>query len=60
MLLAHGSGEASAFPVDITYALIGGSWALAISFLVLAFAWKTPRLSPAKHFATRWGTWLDE
>ncbi|MFT3662189.1 MAG: hypothetical protein QM809_12585 [Gordonia sp. (in: high G+C Gram-positive bacteria)] len=52
MLLAHGSGEASAFPVDITYALIGGSWALAISFLVLAFAWKTPRLSPAKHRAT--------
>ncbi|MFT4087879.1 MAG: hypothetical protein QM658_12170, partial [Gordonia sp. (in: high G+C Gram-positive bacteria)] len=51
MLIAHGSGEASAFPVDITYALIGGSWALAISFLVLAFAWKTPRLSPDRHLA---------
>lgn len=52
VFLAHGSGEASAFPVDITYALIGGSWALAISFLVLAFAWKTPKLSPDKHWAT--------
>ncbi|MFT4201265.1 hypothetical protein [Gordonia sp. (in: high G+C Gram-positive bacteria)] len=50
-ILAHGTGEAAAFPVDITYALIGGSWALAISFLVLAFAWKTPRLDPAKHWA---------
>ncbi|QKT09045.1 hypothetical protein HUN08_04290 [Gordonia sp. X0973] len=51
MVVAHGTGEAAAFPVDITYALIGGSWALAISFLVLAFAWKTPRLSPDKHVA---------
>ncbi|GAB11286.1 hypothetical protein GOARA_067_00280 [Gordonia araii NBRC 100433] len=51
IVLAHGTGEAAAFPVDITYALIGGSWALAISFLVLAFAWKTPRLSPDKHIA---------
>nr|WP_161927606.1 hypothetical protein [Gordonia crocea] len=50
-LLAHGTGEAAAFPVDITYALIGGSWALAISFLVLAFAWKSPRLGPDKHVA---------
>ena len=49
MLLAHGSGEASHFPVDITYALIGGSWALAISFLVLAFAWKQPKLGPGKY-----------
>ncbi|MFT3715323.1 MAG: hypothetical protein QM774_05065 [Gordonia sp. (in: high G+C Gram-positive bacteria)] len=51
MILAHGTGEASAFPVDITYALIGGSWALAISFLVLAFAWRKPKLSPDKHVA---------
>ena len=49
--LAHGTGEAAAFPVDITYALVGGSWALAVSFLVLAFAWKTPRLDASKYVA---------
>ncbi len=51
-VLAHGTGEASALPVPITFALIGGSWALAGSFAVLAFAWRSPRLSPSKHFAT--------
>ncbi|MFT3899277.1 MAG: hypothetical protein QM728_03405 [Gordonia sp. (in: high G+C Gram-positive bacteria)] len=50
-VLAHGTGEAAHFPVDITYALVGGSWALAISFLVLAFAWKTPRLTATKNWA---------
>ena len=51
-VLAHGTGEAAALPVPITFALIGGSWALAGSFAVLAFAWRTPRLSPTGHFAT--------
>lgn len=50
--LAHGTGEASALPVPITFALIGGSWALAGSFAILAFAWRTPRLTPTRHFAS--------
>lgn len=50
--LAHGTGEAAALPVPITFALIGGSWALAGSFAILAFAWRTPRLTPERHFAS--------
>ncbi|GAB19420.1 hypothetical protein GOEFS_084_00070 [Gordonia effusa NBRC 100432] len=51
-VVAHGTGEASALPVPITFALIGGSWALAGSFAVLALAWRKPRLRPSGHFAS--------
>ncbi|MFW0791251.1 hypothetical protein [Gordonia sp. CPCC 205333] len=51
-VVAHGTGEASALPVPITFALIGGSWALAGSFAVLALAWRKPRLTASGHFAS--------
>ncbi len=47
---AHGFGGADELPIPFTAALIGASWALTISFAVLALAWKEPRLhtdSPA-------------
>ncbi len=43
-LPAHGVGGATDLPIPYAYALVGAAWALAISFAVLAFAWKEPRL----------------
>lgn len=40
---AHGVGGATDLPIPFMYAMVGASWALTISFVVLALAWKTPR-----------------
>lgn len=45
-VLAHGLGGSTDLPIPFTFALIGASWALTVSFVVLAFAWKTPKLDP--------------
>lgn len=45
-VLAHGIGGSTDLPIPFTYALIGASWALAITFAVVAFAWRTPRFDP--------------
>ncbi|MDJ0394090.1 hypothetical protein QMK17_12200 [Rhodococcus sp. G-MC3] len=50
MILAHGLGGSTDLPIPATYVLIGGAWALSISFAVLIFAWRTPRLDPARHW----------
>lgn len=47
-LLAHGLGGSTDLPIPITYALIGGAWALAASFAILLVAWKTPRLDAGR------------
>lgn len=44
VLPAHGIGGATDLPIPFTAAVIGASWALTISFAVLALAWKEPRL----------------
>lgn len=44
--LAHGIGGSTDLPIPFTYALIGASWALAITFAVVAFAWRRPRFDP--------------
>ncbi|GGG24796.1 hypothetical protein GCM10007304_43340 [Rhodococcoides trifolii] len=49
-LLAHGLGGSSDLPIPVTYALIGGAWALAASFAILLLAWKTPRLNPRRYW----------
>lgn len=49
-LLAHGLGGSSDLPIPVTYALIGGAWALAASFAILLLAWKTPRLNPLRYW----------
>ena len=45
-VLAHGLGGSTDLPIPFTYALIGAAWALTVSFVVVAFAWRTPRLDP--------------
>jgi hypothetical protein len=47
MILAHGIGGAKDLPIPLSYALAAGSAALAVSFIVLALAWRTPRFDAA-------------
>ena len=44
MDLAHGIGGAKDLPIPAAYAMAGASAALAVSFIVLALAWRTPAL----------------
>jgi hypothetical protein len=43
LTLAHGIGGSTDLPIPPAYALVGASWALAISFVILGFAWRTSR-----------------
>ncbi|MCH9729381.1 MAG: hypothetical protein K0U84_06860 [Actinomycetia bacterium] len=47
-VLAHGVGGSTDLPVPLSYALIGAAWALAVTFAVVAVAWRTPRFDPNK------------
>lgn len=40
---AHGVGGATDLPIPFIYAMVGASWALTISFAVLALAWREPK-----------------
>jgi hypothetical protein len=42
-VLAHGVGGGRDLPIPFEYAVIGAAWALVISFVVMAFAWRQPR-----------------
>ena len=44
-LVGHGVGGSTDLPIPFLYALVGASWALTISFAVLALAWKEPRFT---------------
>ena len=44
-LAAHGVGGSTDLPIPFLYAMVGASWALTISFAVLALAWKEPRFT---------------
>jgi hypothetical protein len=44
-LAAHGLGGSTDLPIPFIYAMVGASWALTISFAVLALAWKEPRFA---------------
>ncbi|RRQ27290.1 hypothetical protein DK926_14365 [Rhodococcus sp. Eu-32] len=52
MILAHGLGGSTDLPLPVTFVLVGGAWALSISFAILIFAWRTPRLDPSRRWAT--------
>lgn len=43
-MLAHGIGGAQDLPIPLHLVVIGAAAALAVSFGVLTFAWRTPRL----------------
>jgi hypothetical protein len=47
LVYAHGLGGAKDLPVPPEYAIAGASAALAVSFIVLALAWRTPRYDAA-------------
>jgi hypothetical protein len=42
-LHAHGVGGSTDLPIPFLYAMVGASWALTVSFAVLALAWREPR-----------------
>jgi uncharacterized membrane protein len=48
MVFAHGIGGAKDLPIPASYAMAGAGAALAVSFLVLAVAWRTPRFDAAR------------
>ncbi len=47
MVFAHGIGGAQDLPIPASFAIAGASAALAISFIVLAVAWRSPRYDAA-------------
>ena len=47
-VLAHGVGGSTDLPIPLTYALVGGVWALILTFAVVGVAWRTPKFDPAK------------
>lgn len=47
MVFAHGIGGAKDLPIPAGYAIAGAAVALAVSFVVLALAWRTPRFDAA-------------
>jgi len=47
MVFAHGIGGAKDLPIPAEYAIAGAGAALAVSFIVLALAWRTPRYDAA-------------
>src|SRR6478735_2958956 len=47
MVFTHGTGGAKDLPIPAEYAMAGAGAALAVSFIVLALAWRTPRFDAA-------------
>lgn len=47
MVFQHGIGGSQDLPISLAFALAGGAAALAISFIVLALAWREPRFDAA-------------
>jgi hypothetical protein len=47
MVFAHGIGGAKDLPIPPEFAIAGATAALAVSFIVLALAWRTPRFDAA-------------
>jgi hypothetical protein len=47
MVFEHGIGGSQDLPIPAEYAIAGAGAALAISFIVLALAWRTPRFDAA-------------
>ncbi|MFD1859212.1 hypothetical protein EHW97_02565 [Aeromicrobium camelliae] len=44
-LATHGLGGQTDLPIPFPVAVIGGAWALTITFAVVAFAWRRPRFA---------------
>jgi hypothetical protein len=67
MVFEHGIGGSQDLPLSLPFALAGGAAALAVSFIVLALAWREPRFDaatqgrpvPARLAAAVDGGWLS-
>ena len=42
---SHGVGGPADLPVPLLYSIVGATWALTLSFVILAFAWREPRFA---------------
>ncbi|HSE09429.1 MAG TPA: hypothetical protein VLB29_12250 [Nocardioidaceae bacterium] len=60
MVFAHGVGGAQDLPIPAEFAIAGASAALAVSFIVLSLAWRSPRYDAATsgRLAPHWLRWL--
>jgi hypothetical protein len=58
VVFAHGIGGAKDLPIPAEYAMAGAGAALAVSFIVLALAWRTPRFDAARRGRTA-PAWLS-
>ena len=47
VVVAHGVGGSTDLPIPLTYALVGGVWALILTFAIVAVAWRSPKFDPA-------------
>ncbi|HET7734700.1 MAG TPA: hypothetical protein VFK52_01890 [Nocardioidaceae bacterium] len=54
MVFEHGLGGGKDLPLPIEYAIAGAGAALAVSFIVLALAWRTPRFDAATQGRPMW------
>lgn len=57
-LAAHGVGGPTDLPVPLLYSIVGATWALTLSFVVLVFAWREPRFSAESEQARSRRPWL--
>ncbi len=48
MVFQHGIGGSQDLPISLPFALAGGAAALAVSFIVLALAWREPKFDAEK------------
>lgn len=58
-LAAHGVGGAADLPVPLLYSIVGATWALTLSFVVLVFAWREPRFSAEPEQTRARRPWLS-
>jgi hypothetical protein len=57
-LAAHGVGGPADLPVPLLYSIVGATWALTLSFVVLVFAWREPRFTVEPEQARGRRPWL--
>ena len=57
-LATHGVGGAADLPVPLLYSIVGATWALTLSFVVLVFAWREPRFTVEPEVARNRRPWL--
>jgi hypothetical protein len=57
-LATHGVGGPADLPVPLLYSIVGATWALTLSFVVLVLAWREPRFTAEAEQARARRPWL--